>query len=150
MSALIDAFTSPTLKHLRERWWDDEFTEFLAETLKPRAGNRILDIGCGEGLPELSIGRLQISQVRLTGIELVLEKIVQARQTLAAHNQRAAFTAGDASHLPFASGAFDAIFCVAVLQHIADVGAAVGEIARSVRMGGRVVAVEPDNTAQRG
>ena len=37
----IDAFVSPTLKHLRERWWDDEFTEFLVETLKPRPGNRI-------------------------------------------------------------------------------------------------------------
>ena len=145
---MIDAFTSPTLKHLRQDWWDGEFTEFLAETLKPRPGNRILDVGCGEGLPELSIGRLQISQVRLTGIELVLEKVVQARQTLAAHNQRAAFTAGDASQLPFVTGAFDAIFCVAVLQHINDVGVAVGEIARAVRKGGRVVAVEPDNSAR--
>jgi SAM-dependent methyltransferase len=145
---MIDAFTSATLKHLRQDWWDGEFTEFLAETLKPRPGNRILDVGCGEGLPELSIGRLQISQVRLTGIELVLEKVVQARRTLAAHNQRAAFTAGDASRLPFATGAFDAIFCVAVLQHINDVGVALGEIARAVRKGGRVVAVEPDNAAR--
>lgn len=145
---MIDAFTSATLKHLRQDWWDGEFTEFLAETLKPRPGNRILDVGCGEGLPELSIGRLQISQVRLIGIELVVEKVVQARKTLAAHNQRAAFTAGDASHLPFATGSFDAIFCVAVLQHINDVAAAVAEIARAVRKGGRVVAVEPDNTAR--
>ena len=30
----IDALRSPTLKHLRERWWDDEFTEFLTETLR--------------------------------------------------------------------------------------------------------------------
>lgn len=145
---MIDAFTSPTLKHLREDWWDDEFTEFLAETLKPRPGNRILDVGCGEGLPELSIGRLQISQIRLTGVELVPAKVVQARQTLAAHNQRAAFAAGDAGRLPFAPGVFDAIFCVAVLQHVSDVGGAVAEIARTVRTGGRVVAVEPDNAAR--
>ena len=38
MAAAIDALTSPTLKHLREAWWDDEFTEFLSETLKPRPG----------------------------------------------------------------------------------------------------------------
>jgi SAM-dependent methyltransferase len=145
---VIDAFTSLTLKHLREQWWDDAFTEFLAETLKPRPGNRILDVGCGEGLAELSIGRQQISQVRLIGIELVPSKVAQARQALASHNQRAAFAAADACRLPFRDGAFDSIFCVAVLQHIGDVAAAVGEIARAVRKGGRVVAVEPDNGAR--
>ena len=67
MHADIDALTSATLKHLRERWWNDEFTEFLAETLRPRAGNRILDVGCGEGTGEISIGRLHISQMRLVG-----------------------------------------------------------------------------------
>ena len=45
MAAAIDALTSPTLKHLREAWWDGQFTEFLAETLKPKPGNRILDVG---------------------------------------------------------------------------------------------------------
>ena len=34
----VDALTSPTLKNLREHWWDDAFTEFLAETLRPRPG----------------------------------------------------------------------------------------------------------------
>src|SRR6266498_2658175 len=76
MSAAIDALTSPTLKHLREDWWDDAFTAFLAETLRPRPGNRILDVGCGEGQAEVAIGRLQISQVRLVGIDLVLSKVL--------------------------------------------------------------------------
>ena len=49
MAASIDALTSATLKHLREAWWDDAFTAFLEETLAPRPGNRILDVGCGEG-----------------------------------------------------------------------------------------------------
>ena len=42
---MIDALISPTLKYLRERWWNDEFNDFLTETLRPRAGNRILDVG---------------------------------------------------------------------------------------------------------
>lgn len=145
---MIDALTSPTLKHLREHWWDDEFTEFLAETLKPRPGNRILDVGCGEGLAEVSIGRLQISQVRLTGIDLFPSKVAAARQAITAHNQRAVFAAGDVCRLPFAAGVFDSIFCVAVLQHVGDVNAAVGEIARVSRPRARVVAVEPDNGAR--
>lgn len=150
MSFALDTFVSPTLKHLREEWWDAEFTEFLAETLRPRAGNRILDVGCGEGLAEVSIGRLQISQIRLAGVDLVPSKLVEARQTLAGHNLRAWFAAGDACRLPFATGAFDSLFCVAVLQHVRDVDAAVREMARVTRPGGRVVAVEPDNSARCG
>jgi SAM-dependent methyltransferase len=71
MTTPIDALTSPTLKHLREAWWDDEFTEFLAETLKPRPGNRILDVGCGEGVAEVSLRRLQISQLKLFGVAVL-------------------------------------------------------------------------------
>ena len=144
----IDGLTSPTLKHLREHWWDDEFTEFLAETLKPRPGNRILDVGCGEGLAEVSIGRLHISQVRLVGVDRVVSKVLAARHETASHNQRVGFAAGDACHLPFVDGAFDSLFCVAVLQHIRDVDSAVRECARVTAPGGRLVAVEPDNSAR--
>lgn len=148
MTAAIDGLTSPTLKHLREHWWDDEFTEFLSETLKPRPGNRILDVGCGEGLAEVSIGRLHISQIRLVGVDRVVAKVLAARRETASHNQRVGFAAGDACKLPFADGAFDSLFCVAVLQHIGDVEAALAECARVTAPGGRIVAVEPDNSAR--
>ena len=148
MAAAIDSLTSATLKHLRERWWDDSFTEFLVETLRPRPGNRILDVGCGEGLAEVSIGRQHISQIRLVGVDLVFSKIVEARATTAAHNMRVAYAVADGCRLPFSAGAFDSIYCVAVLQHVGDVDAAVSEFARVTRRGGRVVAVEPDNSAR--
>ena len=148
MTSDIDAFTSPTLKHLRESWWDDDFTEFLSETLKPRPGKRILDVGCGEGLGEISIGRLHISQIRLVGIDLILSKVVEARRRTTAHNQRVGFAAADACHLPFAGGSFDSLYCVAVLQHIGDVRSAVGEFARVTARNGRIVAVVPDNAAR--
>jgi len=150
MTAAIDALTSPTLKHLREAWWDDAFTEFLAETLKPRPGNRILDVGCGEGLAEVAIGQRHISQVRLVGVDLFLSKVMAARQATASHNLRAQFAAGDAARLPFRDGAFDSIYSVAVLQHVRDVEAAVSEFARVTAPRGRVVAVEPDNSARYG
>jgi len=150
MAAAIDALTSPTLKHLREAWWDDEFTEFLAETLKPRPGNCILDVGCGEGLAEVAIGRLHISQVRLVGVDLAVSKVIIARQETASHNQRVEFAAGDACRLPFRDAAFDALYSVAVLQHVSDLEAAVSEMARVTAGRGRVVAVEPDNSARYG
>jgi SAM-dependent methyltransferase len=150
MAGTIDALTSATLKHLREAWWDDTFTEFLAETLGPKPGNRILDVGCGEGLAEVVIGRLHISQLRLVGIDLAPSKVAAARQETIAHNQRVGFAAADACRLPFKDGAFDSIYCVAVLQHIDEVETAVSEFARVTVPRGRVLAVEPDNTARYG
>ena len=123
---------------------------FLAETLAPRPGNRILDVGCGEGLAEVEIGRLHISQLRLFGVDLVPSKVAAARQETLAHNQRVGFAAADACRLPFKDGAFDSIYCVAVLQHIDQVDTAVAEFARVTTTKGRVVAVEPDNTARYG
>ena len=148
MAASIDALTSPTLKYLRERWWNDEFTDFLAETLRPRPGNRILDVGCGEGTAEIRIGRLHVSQIRLVGIDLMIERVMIASHETAAHNQRVAYATADACALPFHEAVFDSTFCVAVLQHVLDVDRAVREFARVTRKGGRVLAVEPDNRAR--
>ena len=148
MTAPIDGFISATLKHLRERWWTADFTEFLAETLRPRPGNRILDVGCGKGLAEVSLGRLQISQIRLVGIDLIVSKVVAALHETQSHNQRVGFAAADACRLPFRDGAFDSLFCIAVLQHIAAADLAVKEFARATAQNGKIVAVEPDNAAR--
>jgi SAM-dependent methyltransferase len=144
----IDALTSPTLKYLRQVWWDDEFTEFLTETLRPRPGNRILDVGCDSGMAEVSIGRLHISQLGLFGVDFDVRKVQAAGREAAAHNLQAEYAAGDACRLPFLDGSFDSTYCVAVLQYVGDVDMAVREFARVTRPGGRVLAVEPDNSAR--
>ena len=149
MHADMDALTSATLKHLRERWWNDEFTEFLAETLRPRAGNRILDVGCGAGTGEISIGRLHVSQLQLVGIDLVVDKAIAAT---AGH--------GRAQHARQVRGGRRVPAAVQGRRVRLDVlrgGAAArsvtwtrprGEFARVTVGGGRVVAVEPDNAAR--
>ena len=148
MNDTVDALTSPTIKNLREHWWNDAFTEFLAETLRPRPGNRILDVGCGGGEAEVAIGRLQVSQVRLVGVDLVPAKAAAAKRVTESHNQRISFAAGDAARLPFKDGTFDSTFCVAVLQHVSHVAEAAAEISRVTAPTGRVVIVEPDNAAR--
>lgn len=144
----LDALTSATLKHVRDQWWDDAFTDFLVERLRPRAGNKILDVGCGTGTAELRLSRLRLSQVTLVGIDRVAERTALAERAADAHNMRASFAAADASHIPFADGTFDSTFCVAVLQHIPDAGEALREFVRVTRAGGRILAVEPDNAAR--
>ena len=144
----LDALTSATLKHVREEWWDDAFTSFLVERLRPRAGNKILDVGCGTGTAELRLSRLRVSQVTLVGIDLVVERTATAERTADGHNMRASFAAADACHIPFPDGTFDSTFCVAVLQHIQEPAEALREFVRVTRPEGRILAVEPDNAAQ--
>lgn len=144
----VDSLTSSTLKHLRDRWWDDAFTDFVKDTLQPRPGRRILDVGCGRGTAEVKLSRLRLTQVDLVAVDLLVDRVVDAQAAARAHNIDAHFAAADACHLPFADASFDSVFCVAVLQHIGDVRTAVAEMARVTRPGGRIVAVEPDNSAR--
>jgi SAM-dependent methyltransferase len=141
----LDALTSLTLKNVRERWWNDAFGEFLEGALRPKPGKRILDVGCGVGTAEISLARLQVSQLRLFGVDTIKERVREALTRLRGINARAGFAAADAGHLPFIDGVFDCTFCVAVLQHVRDVPTALAEFARVTRPGGRVLAVEPDN-----
>ena len=148
MSRDLDALTSSTLKHLREHWWDDAFTGFLEETLKPRPGKRILDVGCGTGIAEISLARLRMSQMHLFGVDLMFERVREAYAATRGINARVGYAAADAVRLPFADSVFDSTYCVAVMQHIRDLAGALREIARVTRPGGRVLVVEPDNAAR--
>jgi SAM-dependent methyltransferase len=144
----LDVLTSSTLKHLRERWWDEAFTSFLEEILRPKAGKRILDVGCGNGTAEASLARLRLSQVQFFGVDMLVHRLAEASQRTRGMNARVGYAAADACHLPFADGTFDSTFCVAVLQHICNPEDAVAEFARVTRPGGRVLAVEPDNASR--
>jgi len=148
MSRDLDALTSSTLKHLREHWWNDAFTAFLEETLKPRPGKRILDVGSGTGTAEVSLARLRLSQMHLFGVDLLFDRVKAAHTATRGINARVGYAAADACRLPFSDGAFDSTYCVAVLQHIRDLGGALAEISRVTRPGGRVLIVEPDNAAR--
>ena len=147
MAAEIDALTSATLRHLRERWWNDSFTSFLEESLRPRPGKRILHVGCGTGTGEVSLSRLRLSQMQMYGVDLLVQRLRQAREATRGVNTRANYSTADACRLPFRDAVFDSTYCVAVLQHIRDFGQAVGEMARVTKPNGRILVVEPDNTA---
>lgn len=144
----IDALTSATLKHLRERWWDAGFTSFLCDNLQPLAGSRILDVGCGVGTAEISLGLQGPAQVQLVGVDSVFDCVREALAGTGAHNIKAGFAQADAWLLPFPDNTFDSTFCVAVLQNVTDVSRAMGEFARVTKPGGRLLAVEPDNAAR--
>ena len=96
----------------------------------------------------MSLGRLRVSQLALFAIDRNLQRVAHTAAEGRSHNYRLQLAGADVTRLPFTAGAFDATFCVAVLQHVNDVPLAVRELARVTRTGGRVLAVEPDNAAR--
>ena len=117
--------------------------ERLRRVLAPTAGERVLEIGPGTGYysPELASwlgpgGRLEL-------FDLQQEMLDHASGRLAARGlANFGATRGDATALPFEDASFDAVVLTAVLGEIPDQAAAVGEIARVLRPGGRLVVGE--------
>lgn len=148
MSRDLDALTASTLKYLREHWWDESFARFLAEVLEPRPGCRLLDVGCGPGTAERALGQQGLRDVTIVGVDVALDKLRAAGALSPCDHCSVQYAAGDAISLPFACGSFDSTFCVAVLQHANVLSEPIREFARVTRTGGRVLVVEPDNSAR--
>jgi SAM-dependent methyltransferase len=95
--------------------------------------DRVLDVGCGPGGDVVAIGA-----DRCVGMD------ASSVMGAAAVGRGAVVAAGDALRLPFADGSFGAVRADRVVQHLADPVAAVDEMVRVSRPGGRVVVADPD------
>jgi SAM-dependent methyltransferase len=102
----------------------------VLELLAPRRGERILDLGCGDGfLTE----RLVAVGCDVVAVDASPEQVEGARRRgLDARVARA-------EALPFA-GEFDAVFSNAVLHWVKDAAGAIAAVHRALRPGGRFVA----------
>jgi demethylmenaquinone methyltransferase/2-methoxy-6-polyprenyl-1,4-benzoquinol methylase len=107
------------------------------------AGGLALDVGTGTGDLALDLAR-SVPGGRVIGLDYTGQMLARApgkasAQGLAEHT---GWVRGDGQALPFADGAFDAVTSAFVLRNFADIGQAYAEMARVVRPGGRVVALE--------
>ena len=97
-------------------------------------GELLLDIGCNWGRWTIAAAR---AGYRPIGIDPSFEAIVAARRIARQLGADVRYLVADARRLPFPDGTFDVVFSYGVLQHLskADAAVAVGEIARTLKIG---------------
>ena len=104
-------------------------------------GARVADIGCGNGAYTEVIARDAASVI---GIDLQRPFLAAYRQRSAASGPGATVAQSAAERLPLRDGAFDAVFCIETLEHVADETQALAELRRILRPGGHVVLTVPN------
>ncbi len=143
----IDILTAPGLKHLRDRWWDAAFDQFISETLQPRAGEWVLEVGAAAGLADLTLALLEPG-ARYVGIDRRRDRVRQAQSAARHRALSLGLAVAEAARLPFRDASFASALSVGVLQYARDPAALVRELARVARGDGRVLIVEPDNASR--
>ena len=115
----------------------------LREVLDPRPGERLLEIGPGTGYYTLELAEWLAPEGSLEVFDLQQEMLDHTMRRAAERGlANVGATRGDATELPFGDRSFDAVVLTAVLGEIPDQGAALSEIARVLRPGGRLIVGE--------
>ncbi|MGA9395934.1 MAG: bifunctional 2-polyprenyl-6-hydroxyphenol methylase/3-demethylubiquinol 3-O-methyltransferase UbiG [Azonexus sp.] len=132
---------------LAHRWWDPNSEFKPLHDINPLrldwidaaiglGGKRILDVGCGGGL--LSEG-MAVRGANVTGIDLSEKPLSVARLHLLESGQKVDYRKISVEQLAEEMpGAFDAVTCLEMLEHVPDPASVVASCARMVKPGGQV------------
>lgn len=126
-------FTARAERYDRSSHWctDPELAERVLSLLNPQSSHRSVDVACGTGL----VSRWFKGRVaEVVGVDITQAMFEQARP----HTDRLVVAPGE--HLPFEDGAFDLATCRQGTQFMDD-AAAIKEMARVVKPGGRVCVI---------
>lgn len=117
--------------------------ESVLRATEIRKGAAVLDIGCGPGFLSQQIVAYVGEQGRVCGVDISEEMV-----NLARHRCRdyacVEFTVGDAANLQYADGEFDLAFSTQVYEYLDDVPAALSELYRILKPGGRALILDTD------
>jgi trans-aconitate methyltransferase len=107
------------------------YGESLIDLLEPRAGERILDLGCGSG--QLT-AKIAATGAEVTGLDRSPEMIAEAQRNF----PKLTFKIADAADFTVDTPV-DAVFSNAALHWMKDAGGVASSVSRALRPGGRFV-----------
>ncbi|MFB6106916.1 MAG: methyltransferase domain-containing protein [Halobacteriaceae archaeon] len=120
--------------------WNERMRDEALEMLALGPEDRVLDVGCGTGFGTAGLLR---DTDHVYGLDQSPHQLEKAFGKLGKHDP-VAFQLGDAERLPFAAGAFDAVWSSGSIEYWPNPVTALREIRRVVKPGGRVLVVGPD------
>jgi len=106
----------------------------------------VLEIGVGAGANTAVLADTH-QEATITATDLDPAMVAAARTRLASFGEQVTVEEADTTRLPFDDGRFDAAVSLLMLHHVLDWQGAIGELARVLRPGGRLVGY--DLTANR-
>lgn len=113
--------------------------------VKPLAGVRLIDIGCGGGLVAEPLARLGAT---VTGIDLATDSIAAAKAHAAEAGVPVDYRAQSIEDVAAAGERFDVALCLEVLEHVPDPAAFLATAARVVEPGGVLIASTINRTSK--
>ncbi|HTU12922.1 MAG TPA: bifunctional 2-polyprenyl-6-hydroxyphenol methylase/3-demethylubiquinol 3-O-methyltransferase UbiG [Allosphingosinicella sp.] len=137
-SAMLHRLNPVRLKYIRGQidhlWQADE------TGLKPLAGRKAADVGCGAGLLAEPLARLGAA---VTGLDAAPENIAAARDHALGQGLEIDYRVGGAEAL---AGRYDLVTSLEVIEHVADPPAFVAALAAAVADGGLLILSTPART----
>ena len=112
----------------------------IASELLAGSGERVLDIGCGEGKFTRALTKL-FAQV--SGVDVKASKIDEVRSAALAEGMNVDFQIGSGDSLPFGDDHFDTVIFSNSLHHMPDPRLALKEALRVLKPGGFLYVMEP-------
>lgn len=118
---------------------DRRWRRAVAAAVGATAGERVLDLAAGTGAVSRSLAE---AGAKCAACDFSLGMLQVGTRRLRRTDGTVRFVAGDALALPFRTGAFDAATISFGLRNVADPGAALAEMRRVTRPGGRLLVCE--------
>ena len=109
---------------------------WLLPLLAPAAGQLLLDVGCGPGMYHAELARMG---VQVIGLDMSYGMLVKVRQRTAGFPSQTLAVQADAEHLPAPDNCCDRLMANHMLYHVPDQLAALREMRRVLKPGGRAI-----------
>jgi SAM-dependent methyltransferase len=109
-----------------------------------RGCKRILDAACGNGRYSRFLLRQADADAVLTSFDLSPRMLHRARARL--RSDRVSHAVADLTRLPYPAGAFDAVVCGWVLEHLPDPRPGLRELRRTLAPGGKLLLLSTEDT----